>query len=69
LQTVEAELAEFGEQLTDLRQRIASERQGPLDEGDIAALLTEVEEQEAIVETPERRLDALLKGIGQASPP
>jgi hypothetical protein len=51
----------------EARRRIAEEADAPADAADVAAVLTAVEEQEAIIRILEDRVEALRQRLGQPS--
>ena len=67
LQQVDQELAELRESAAGLRQQIGERSDGASDAAEVAMLLTEAEQQEAVVDTLERRRRSLLQRLGEAS--
>lgn len=59
LRDVESELSELRDAAANLRRQIGERWFEPMDASDRAALLTAVEEQEALAESLERRRDEL----------
>jgi hypothetical protein len=67
LQGLEEELAELRREAKEARRRIGEEADAPGDEADVAAALTAVEEQEAILRILEDRVEVLRQRLGQRS--
>jgi hypothetical protein len=63
LQRVDEELAELRRTAREVRQRIGDRDDGPSDAVDIAANLTAVEEQEALISALETRREGLSRRL------
>jgi hypothetical protein len=65
LDLLEEEIAELGRDAAELRRRIGERADYPTDPAEVSLLLTEAEEQEAILATLKARRDALKDRLGQ----
>jgi hypothetical protein len=67
LRLVEEELAELRPQVAEARRRIGDRSDSPTDSAELAAELTAVEEQEAVVRLLERRAEGFRERLGEQS--
>ncbi|WP_130508915.1 hypothetical protein [Krasilnikovia cinnamomea] len=65
LDLLEEEIAELERGTAELRRRIGERAEYPTDPAEVSLLLTEAEEQEAILATLKARRDALKDRLGQ----
>ncbi|GIF06533.1 hypothetical protein [Actinoplanes siamensis] len=65
LDLLEEEIAELERGTTELRRRIGERTEYPTDPAEVSLLLTEAEEQEAILASLKERRDALKDRLGQ----
>jgi hypothetical protein len=65
LDLLDEEIAELQPRVTELRRRIGERADYPTDPEEVAQLLTEVEEQEAVLATLKARRDELMERLGQ----
>jgi predicted nucleic acid-binding Zn-ribbon protein len=65
LQDVEAEIAEQRKLIDDLRSQVGGEGAGAMDAEDVAAILTNVEEIEGVLEGLEQRRERIRRQLGE----
>ncbi|MDT4904943.1 MAG: hypothetical protein QOJ37_93 [Pseudonocardiales bacterium] len=65
LQDVEAEIAEQRKLIDDLRSQVGGEDAGAMDAEDVAAILTNVEEIEGVLEGLEQRREGIRRQLGE----
>ncbi|MDT4928894.1 MAG: hypothetical protein QOF92_1761 [Pseudonocardiales bacterium] len=65
LQDVEAEIAEQRKLIDDLRSQVGGEDAGAMDAEDVAAILTNIEEIEGVLEGLEQRREGIRRQLGE----
>jgi outer membrane murein-binding lipoprotein Lpp len=66
LQDVEAQIAQVRSDIEGIREQVGGQGSGAQDSEDVAAALTNAEEQEAVLGTLEQRRETVLKQLGEA---
>jgi hypothetical protein len=69
LRSVEEQLAELRRTAAQIRREIGEREDGAVDPEDLAATLTSVQEQEALVGALETRRESLLRRLGEEPEP
>lgn len=64
LRLVDEELAELRVEVGQLRAQVGERNDGPIDPAENAAVITSVEEQEALIDALEQRRAGLLRRLG-----
>ncbi|WP_066934494.1 hypothetical protein [Microtetraspora fusca] len=66
LERVDADLARLRQEVKEMRREIGERRDGTTDAAEMSALITNVEQQEALIEDLELRRRHLLRRLGEA---
>jgi ubiquinone biosynthesis protein UbiJ len=66
LKDVDAELARLREDVAAMRREIGERWDAPTDAAELATVLTNVEQQESLIETLEARRERLLQKLGSS---
>ncbi|MCC5577175.1 hypothetical protein IMZ11_16230 [Microtetraspora sp. AC03309] len=66
LERVDADLVRLRQEVVDMRREIGGRGAGPTDAAEMSAVITQVEQQEALIEDLELRREQLLRRLGQA---
>jgi hypothetical protein len=65
LKRLNQEIADLEPSVDEARRRVGNRDEGPGDQEDIAAAMTEIAEQEAVLDTLRERRDALQEKLGR----